>query len=207
LEPKDIQLVILTHEHFDHIGATCYFAETAVIAAHRLAANKIKVHDEFVIMSKYHDRHTRPFQADLSLERDMVIDLGNYEFRVVHTPGHTSGCICLYEPVQRFAFTGDTVLADGMLSGIYGSGNISDYLMSLEQLRWLRIDELYPGHGRASKSAKEDIERALDGARGLLDDSRTLFEALDTRGTFRRTFLSLRGFPLPEEQDQPEQGP
>jgi hydroxyacylglutathione hydrolase len=200
LKPEHIHLVILTHEHFDHIGASYFFMETAIIAAHRFTANKIKVHDEFVIMSKYHDRNTRPFKADLHLDKDMVIDLGNYQFRVLHTPGHTSGCICLYEPTERFAFTGDTVLAGGALSGIYGSGNISDYLMSLEQLQWLRIDEFYPGHGKASKSAKEDIEKALAGARRLLDDSRLFFETLDTTGTFRRIFLSLRGFPLPEEE-------
>jgi glyoxylase-like metal-dependent hydrolase (beta-lactamase superfamily II) len=155
---------------------------------------------EFVIMSKYHDRYTRPFKADLHLGKDMVIDFGNYEFRVLHAPGHTSGSICLYEPNCRFAFTGDTVLAGGALFGVHGSGNISDYLMSLEQLRWLKIDEIYPGHGRTSTSAKEDIEKALAAARRLLDDSRQFFETLDTTGTFRRIFPSPREFPLPEEE-------
>ena len=42
LKTKDIALVLLTHEHFDHIGAAAFFLKTAVIAAHRLAANKIE---------------------------------------------------------------------------------------------------------------------------------------------------------------------
>ncbi len=196
--------MILTHEHVDHIGAGYFFTDTALIAAHRFTANKLKVHDDFVIMGKYHDPHARPFRADLHLDQGMVIDLGNYELHVLHTPGHTSGCICLYEPTCRFAFTGDTVLAGGTLSGISGSGNISDYLMSLGQLHRLRIDELYPGHGKASKSASEDIEKALTEARRLLDDSRLFFEALDTTGTFRRLFLSVRGFSRPEGDDQGE---
>src|SRR5512137_2659165 len=127
LTPADIHFIVLTHEHFDHIGAAAYFFDTAVLAAHRLAANKIDLQDEFVMMSRYFDRQAKPFQAEICLEGETIIDLGNYRLRIIHTPGHTSGCICLYEPEHRLLFTGDTVLADGILSGVFASGNISDY--------------------------------------------------------------------------------
>jgi hydroxyacylglutathione hydrolase len=48
LRVRDINLIILTHEHYDHIGATAFFHRTAVVAAHRLAANKLELQDEFV---------------------------------------------------------------------------------------------------------------------------------------------------------------
>jgi len=175
---KDIHFVILTHEHFDHIGATTFFFETAVIGAHRLAANKIEMQDEFVTMNKYLNVSSKPFYAHLWLEAGTIIDLSNYELRILHSPGHTSGCICIYEARERLIFSGDMVFAGGTLSEISTSGNISDYVNSLERLSNLKINELYPGHGRISLNPEQDMKQAVVYARTLLEDSKMLFEAL-----------------------------
>ena len=192
LEPRKINLIILTHEHFDHIGATPYFCETAVVAAHKLAANKIQLQDEFVMMNKYFDDPVESIHLDIGLGDDCTIDLGNYRLRTLHTPGHSSGCICLYEPDHRFLFTGDTVLAGGNLTGVYGSGNISDYVNSLQRLSNLRVEELYPAHGKISTTAQEDLQRALKDSKDLLEDSKFLFGTLDTKATFERLFSAWR---------------
>jgi len=88
---------------------------------------------------------------------------------------------CLYEPNERLLFTGDTVFAGGTLSGIFGSGNISDYMNSLERLSARRVGELYPGHGWLSDDPEEDIRRGLEYARALFEDTKILFEALTER--------------------------
>jgi hydroxyacylglutathione hydrolase len=178
LKVRDIALVLLTHEHCDHIGAATYFFETAIIAAHRLAANKIQLQDEFVTMHKYVNIPSDPFHAHLWLEDDMMFDLGNYRIKVVHTPGHTSGCICIYELKERLLFSGDTVFAKGTLSDIEESGNISDYVNSIERLSTLKIAELYPGHGQISLTPEEDMKQAVAYARALMEDSKILFEAI-----------------------------
>lgn len=178
LKVRDVHLVVLTHEHFDHIGAAAFFFKTAVITAHRLAANKIELQDEFVIRTKYEDAASKPFYAHLWLEDDTIISLGNYELQVIHTPGHTSGCICIYEPNERLLFSGDIVFAGGTLSDIATSGNISDYVDSVERLNTLKISELYPGHGRVSSTPEQDMKQAVVYARTLMDDSKVLFEAI-----------------------------
>jgi len=178
LRPKDVHFIILTHEHFDHIGTTSYFFDTAVVAAHRLAANKIELQDEFVTMTKYYNTSYKPFHADIWLEDGTMIDLGNYKLRTIHTPGHTSGCICLYEANEKLLFTGDTVFGGGTLSGIASSGNISDYMNSLQRLSALRIKGLYPGHGRPSEDPEGDILRGLEYARDLFEDTKILFVTL-----------------------------
>jgi hydroxyacylglutathione hydrolase len=178
LKLEDIDLVVLTHEHFDHIGAAAFFFKTAVIAAHRLAANKIELQDEFVTLTRYHDAASKPFYAHLWLEDDALIALGNYELRVIHTPGHTSGCICVYEPNERLLFSGDTVFANGTLSEIATSGNISDYVNSLQRLSSLKIVEMCPGHGRISYTPDQDMKQAVVYARTLMQDSKMLFEAI-----------------------------
>jgi hydroxyacylglutathione hydrolase len=196
LGPRDLHLIILTHEHFDHIGACPFFYETSVIAAHALAANKIELQDEFVTMSKYLDEEARKFRADIWLEADTILDLGNYRLRILHTPGHCSGCICIYEPDHELLFTGDTVLAGGTLCGILGSGNISDYIKSLQRLNELRVKELYPGHGRISTIAQEDLGKALENARIMMEECKTLFETLDTKSTYQRYFSAIRKQPI-----------
>ncbi len=178
LKVRDIHLVLLTHEHFDHIGGATYFFETAVIAAHRLAANKIELQDEFVTMHKYINIPSDPFHAHLWLEDDTTFDLGNYRLKIVHTPGHTSGCICIYELKERLLFSGDTVFTKGLLSEIWESGNISDYVNSIERLSTLKIAELYPGHGPISLTPEEEMKQAMAYARALMEDSKMLFEAI-----------------------------
>jgi hydroxyacylglutathione hydrolase len=177
LRARDINLVILTHEHYDHIGATAFFHQTAIVAAHRLAANKLELQDEFVTFSKYRDQSSKPFWVDIWLEDGSIIDLGNYELQVIHTPGHTSGCICLYEPRVGFLFTGDTVFAGGILSEIAVGGNVSDYVNSVRRLSNLKIKEIYPGHGKISGTPDEDLPKAITYAQTMLNDCKTFFEA------------------------------
>ena len=200
LEIDQIDLIILTHEHFDHIGATSLCFDKVLVAAHRFAANKIQLQDEFVMMNKYFLESAKPFQADIWLEEGTIIDLGNYSLQVIHTPGHCSGSICLYEPNQRLLFTGDTVLAGGMISDICPSGSVSDYLSSLQTLRTLNVDEFYPGHGWISKTPAEDMSMAVERAQALLEESKILFEVLDTKATFERLFFAARKFALPKKE-------
>lgn len=200
LKPEGIHLIILTHEHFDHIGATAFFFDTTVVAAHRLAANKIQLQDEFVMMNKYFDLPAKAFHADIWLEGDSMIDLGNYRLRVLHTPGHCSGCISLYEPEHRLLFTGDTVLAGGVLSGIFSSGSISDYMNSVQRLNALRVDEFYPGHGKISTTPQEDLQKAVEDSRTIMEESKVLFEALDTKASFARLAAAVTQKPKPKEK-------
>jgi hydroxyacylglutathione hydrolase len=176
LRVRDIDLIILTHEHYDHIGATTFFHRTAVVAAHRLAANKVELQDEFVTFLSRDEPH-KPFWVDVWLEDGSIIDLGNYELHVIHTPGHTSGCICLYEPAAGLLFTGDTVFAGGTLSEIAVGGNVSDYVDSVRRLSNLKMKQFYPGHGKVSDAPDEDLPRSIVYAQTMLDECKAFFEA------------------------------
>ena len=176
LRVRDINLIILTHEHYDHIGATASFHRTAIVAAHRLAANKLELQDEFVTLLS-RDQPSKPFWVDIWLEDGSIIDLGNYELQVLHTPGHTSGCICLYEPRVGLLFTGDTVFAGGTLSEIAVGGNVSDYVNSVRRLSNLKMKRFFPGHGRVSSTPDEDLPKAIIYAQTMLNDCKTFFEA------------------------------
>ncbi|MDL1985594.1 MAG: MBL fold metallo-hydrolase [Deltaproteobacteria bacterium] len=170
LKIRDIDIVINTHEHFDHIGANRYFQDYALIAAHRFAATKITVEDRYVTMYKSGDLNAPSLKVHLWLESKSRFDLGNYSLNIIHTPGHTSGSICIYEPVRKILFAGDTVFAGGTLSYIGESGSVGDYIDSISHLATRKINELYPGHGKVSKSPEEDMQKAILNARALLRD-------------------------------------
>ncbi|MFW6102305.1 MAG: MBL fold metallo-hydrolase [Chloroflexota bacterium] len=200
LRVKDVNLIILTHEHYDHIGATAFFHRTAVVAAHRLAANKLELQDEFVTFLS-HDQPGKPFWIDVWLEDGSIIDLGNYELQVVHTPGHTSGCICLYEPRAGLLFTGDTVFAGGTLSEIAVGGNVSDYVNSVRRLSNLKSKHIYPGHGRVSSTPDEDLPKAIVYAQTMLNDCKTFFEAFTKTRKLQGKLGSAFGY-WTETQDE-----
>jgi glyoxylase-like metal-dependent hydrolase (beta-lactamase superfamily II) len=194
LAPSDLDLVVLTHEHIDHAGGAPRFARHCPIAAHRLAARKLALHDEFTMMNKAFAADMADFEIDLLLEEGCRIDAGGGRtLHVLHTPGHCSGAICLLDAGHRALISADTIMAGGVVGGVLGSGNVSDYIASLERLALLRIDHLLPGHGRISHDAASDIAAGLERLHGLLDDSQALFSLLrETDRGFDDVMRSLR---------------
>lgn len=180
----DVSLVILTHEHIDHVGGLRDLPKRIVVAAHTRAANKLQLDDSFSTMSGAFAAGRMSGHVDIHLEDGSLIDLGGIRLRTIYTPGHCSGAICLYEPTRGALFTSDTIFAGGILGGIFASGNISDYINSLERLREFRIVGLYPGHGRMSTKPAEDLARAINGSALLMSDTQHLFESINAKGAF-----------------------
>ena len=74
-----------------------------------------------------------------------IIDLGNIAFEVIHLPGHSSGCIGLYNEKHKLFFSGDVVY-DGTLLDDLADSVVDDYLSTMESLIKLPADEVRPGH-------------------------------------------------------------
>ena len=139
VEPEDIELVVNTHCHFDHIGGN-YLFPNAKIAVHKLDAVSIKNKDTLgTSMSAFgDDANTR---VDIELEDgDEIAD-----FKVIHTPGHTSGGICLWDGENLIS--GDTIFAGGGVGRMDIGGDYADMKNSVEKLLKLDVKNIYPGHG------------------------------------------------------------
>jgi hydroxyacylglutathione hydrolase len=190
--PEKIDMLVLSHEHLDHIGAAYHFHGRTYIAAHRLAANKIMLRDDFSMLRKMFNEPNVPINVDIWLEEGNVIDLGNFRLDVMHTPGHTSACITLYDQEKGLLFAADTLMPGGVMGGVFGSGSISDYIQSLERLKGLNSRILLSGHGRLSDTPQEDVRIAIQRSHGLLSDTAQLFEALDARSNFEPIMQSVR---------------
>ena len=116
--PEKIDMVILSHEHLDHIGAAWHFNEKrTIVAAHRLAANKIMLRDDFSMLRKMFNEPNRPIDVDIWLEEGNLLDLGDFRLNVMYTPGHTSACISLFDPDKGLLFAADTLMPGGVMGG------------------------------------------------------------------------------------------
>ncbi len=114
--------------------------------------------------------HEAEYQGDaLIIKLSGTVGVGSHTLEVLHTPGHTSGSICLYEFGSKVLFSGDTMFAGGTLSYIAESGSIGDYINSITRLEARKISRIYPGHGKVSLNPEEDLARAILNAKKLLE--------------------------------------
>ena len=161
-----LDFLILTHCHFDHIAGASDIIDRfhPKIATHQIDADFIESGDDSMILNELFGRRFRDMDIDIKLEDGNVINLGKAELKVIHTPGHTRGSICLYDSRSRSLFSGDTVFSDGIGRIDFPGGNWNALRMSLKRLIELHrnsgIKTLYPGHGPIGDG--KDIERVYE---------------------------------------------
>lgn len=174
LRPQDVDLVINTHEHFDHIGGNPHLRHTALVAAHRSAATKIELQDEYVTHMKENRQTDGDFSVHIWLENRALIDVGDYKLKILHTPGHTSGSIVIYEPFKHFMFTGDTLVKGEYLTPMLESGSAGEFVNSIERLLTMKVDVIFPGHGEESTTPEKEMQWANEAARERMREFRDL---------------------------------
>ena len=140
-----LKQILLTHGHFDHIGAVKALKESypnVTVFIHELDAPML-LHPEMNLSFMNPEPVTAP-PADRLLHDGDSISLGNKTIQVIHTPGHSSGSVSFM--VENLLFSGDTLFMESI--GRFDFGSYSDILNSLERLMQLSDETIvFPGHG------------------------------------------------------------
>ena len=153
-----VKMILLTHGHFDHIGAVKEIAEkwNAPIYAAQKEEALLKSAQLNRAGNRYGNADRYQVTADHWLQDGDVITLDELEISVMSTPGHSAGSLCYF--CGDYMFSGDTLFAGDVGRCDLFSGNYAAMLKSLEKLRKIEKDyQVLPGHGPASTLAKEKI--------------------------------------------------
>lgn len=151
-------MVVTTHIHWDHIGGHRYFHNICVHEFEKewlsakfpipLAVVKQNLlHQPCVFPEDFSADNYQIYQGkpDRILHDGDEIDLGNRNIQVIHTPGHSPGHCCFYEPDRKYLYSGDLVYK-GCLDAFYPTTNPQQFWQSVKKIQPLSISRILPGH-------------------------------------------------------------
>jgi glyoxylase-like metal-dependent hydrolase (beta-lactamase superfamily II) len=159
---EQIETIVLTHCHFDHTARIKEIAHMckAKVAIHKADARGLV--DDVHSLSMHFGARSPGIVPEIILDEGDVIG----DFTVMHTAGHTPGCICLFSEKDRVLISGDTVFADGYFGRYdFPDGSRTDLARSLERLSHLNVGGLYAGHGEPTE---DNGKRCIAAALGLM---------------------------------------
>ena len=144
--PNKERLIILTHAHYDHIG---YALELSRQTNTKIAIGKFDneaLLNSYVNLAVMFHTELEPFSADLLLKDGDGFAVGDIEFRVIHTPGHTVGSVSLL--VDNVLFSGDTLFKESIGRTDFLGGSFGEIEKSVKKLYTLPEDTIVmAGHG------------------------------------------------------------
>ncbi len=160
-----LKLIVSTHGHWDHIG------DNAAVAAHTGAP--IAVHP----LDRDRLEHPQPLFAPFDIPPSVPavelaeggwVRFGEIRLRVLHTPGHTEGSVCLLAEEEGLLYSGDTLFAAGWGRVDLPGGDAEAMVESIGRLTLLddRV-AVFPGHGESTAIGRERawMELVRDGRR------------------------------------------
>lgn len=154
----NVKYIILTHCHGDHISGVKEVKDKVggKILIHRMDAEGLC--NENLSLTYYIGLQNPDMEADSILDDEDKIHLGDIEFDILHTPGHTKGGICIYCPEHKMIFTGDTLFRGTWGRTDLPTGSFEDIIHSItDKIMILPEDTIiYPGHGKSSIVREEE---------------------------------------------------
>ena len=141
---KTVGAILLTHGHFDHVGGVRFLAERVDCPIY-IHANELTLPENFT---------DGPLRYTQNYDEGDVLDLAGLSWKVLHTPGHTPGSVCLL--CEDTMFSGDTLFMDSCGRTDFPGGDGVQMHKSLRRLAELPGDyKVLPGHGPATTLSQE----------------------------------------------------
>lgn len=153
-----VKYILLTHCHGDHIGGVNELKSKTggTVLIHRF--DEKGLNDPEISLTSHIGIHRIDIEDKSRLNEGDLIHVGNLEFKIIHTPGHTVGSICIYCEEEKMLFSGDT-----MFKGSWGrtdlpTSNFEDIINSITNKLMILPEDVivYPGHGRPTRIVDEE---------------------------------------------------
>lgn len=179
-------MVVTTHVHWDHIGGHQYFDN---IAVHESEKDWLSVQFPMPldIVKKNLTMHSCSFPEGFNIDDYQIyrgspqsllhdgdwLDLGGREIQVIHTPGHSPGHCCFYEPERKHLYSGDLVYK-GCLYAFYPTTDPQLFYQSVKRIQGYKVEKVLPGHHQ------------LDIPVSLVDAIAEGFEQIEQKGQLKQ---------------------
>jgi len=161
-----IKMIILTHGHFDHIGAVNELREITGAPVYAFEAEKELLVSVDFNESKRIGGKAYTVECDGFFKEGDIIEIGSGSLKVIHTPGHTAGGACFYDEENSVLFAGDTLFKDSV--GRYDLATSSgEALMDSIKNRLLKMPDdvrVFPGHNSATTIGREKVHNMVVGS-------------------------------------------
>lgn len=151
-------MVMTTHIHWDHIGGHQWFDNIAVYEAEEewltrkfpiplqiVKNNLMKEPCDFPSGFSVDDYHIFQGKPQCILHDGDHLDLGGRIISVIHTPGHSPGHCCFYEPARKYLYSGDLIYK-GCLYAFYPTTDPQQFWASVKKIQALKVTRILPGH-------------------------------------------------------------
>ena len=149
-------MILLTHCHFDHIGGAEQLRENTKV---KIAIGELEnefLSNNSINLSSLFGQPLNPFSADVLLKDNEVLTVGDINFNVIYTPGHTSGSVSYL--ADNVLFSGDTLFNQSIGRTDFPTGDFSVLSASIKKLYELDGEiTVFPGHGDVTKISFEKM--------------------------------------------------
>jgi hydroxyacylglutathione hydrolase len=169
------RLIVNTHSHCDHIGGNKAIQDrsSCMIAMHKIGKHFIDTRNDWATWWRYYNQDADFFDCRIALDDGDSVTCGPHSFEVIHTPGHASDGIVLYNREAKLLLSSDTLWETDMAAmtiRVEGSAACFQMLQSLRKLEKLDVDLVYPGHGRPFTDMLPAIEKCRQRLESFISD-------------------------------------
>ena len=149
--------ILLTHGHFDHIGAVRAVADHYGIPVFIEKEEAPLLEDASLNASLLMMGKAQSVRADRLLSDGETLQIAGFTVQVLHTPGHTAGGACFYLPEEEVLFSGDTLFCGSVGRTDLPTGSMRELRKSLHEVLYRLPDTtmVFPGHGESTDIAFE----------------------------------------------------
>jgi glyoxylase-like metal-dependent hydrolase (beta-lactamase superfamily II) len=159
-----ISKIVLTHGHYDHVAGVKVSAQkySVKIYLHKLEESNVLEGLEICKLKHWElcSDDTMFDYEDISTINE--ISIGNQSFRVLYTPGHSIGGICLYSPDNKLLISGDTIFFHNYGRTDFDDGDYDALLKSISTILSLhKATYILPGHGIPTTINEEIINNPI----------------------------------------------